>query len=194
MKFRLGVMSLDDSINRSRQLTEYLPLFMQQFKEVKEIMRVQDLEFERIASATEKVLNNAFIENCDEYGIKKYEDLLGIVISAEDTLETRKSRVLLRWNNEIPYTYRVLIAKLNSYCGVNNYSLQGDLTRYEVNICTHFRVPEQMKELENLLETILPMNIAFEIVNEVTVSDADNIYVSCIAAETICYKFSEGEV
>ena len=69
-----------------KKLIEYLPEFMQTFAEMKEIMRAEDEEITAIDENLQKILDNAFIEDCDEYGIRKYETLLGIMASTEDTL------------------------------------------------------------------------------------------------------------
>lgn len=134
---------------------------MQKLKEMKEIMRVEETKFKVLESDVEKVLNNAFIKDCDEYGIKKYERLLGIIIMPEDSLESRKSRVQLYWNNEIPYTYRTLIRQLNVYCGVNNYDIDADLKNYDISFSIYGKV--DLMEIESFLEKILPENIMYHI-------------------------------
>lgn len=148
-----------------KQLLEYLPSFMQEFFEMKEIMKTEDVEMDVIDTGIEKVLDNAFIQDCDEYGIKKYETLLSIMPSSQDTLESRKSRVFLRWNDDIPYTYRVLIRKLNAFCGVNNYTLTGDESAYYLHFETSLGLFGQVKELEEMLEKMLPVNIFYELSN-----------------------------
>lgn len=151
-----------DNLVQRKQLIRYLPDFMKQFGEFQEIMKVEDLQFDRMDVKMQSILNNAFIEDADEYGIQKYETLLGFVPSVNDTLELRKSRVLLHWNNRTPYTYRVLILKLNSLCGVNNYNISGSQENYHLHFETHLSLFGQVKELEILLEKILPENMYYE--------------------------------
>ena len=104
-----------------KKLIERLSPFTQSFGEIQEIMRVEEKWVDKLETGISTICNNAFIEDCDEYGIKKYEDLLGIISEPKDKLETRKMRVLARWNNMVPYTYRTLVQQLNILCGVNNY-------------------------------------------------------------------------
>lgn len=167
-----------------KKLIENLPFFMQQFAEIKEIMQVENDEMDRIDANIQRTLENAFIEDCDEYGIKKYETLLGIVPTAEDTLDSRKSRVLVRWNDAIPYTYRTLIAKLNVLCGVNNYDVSGDLKRYELIITTHLSLIGQTKELENLLDRIVPVNMIPFTQNQLNYDLEGTVYAYGITVET----------
>lgn len=139
---------------------------MQNFKEIKEITNAEQKEVDLIDGEISKVLDNAFIESCDEYGIKKYEKLVGVTPSAQDTLESRKARVLIRWNDFIPYTYRVLIRKLNILCGVNNYDISGNLENYELMLKTVLSLPSQSQEIEIMLDKMLPMNMSLTIFNE----------------------------
>lgn len=150
------------------KLIDYLPPFMQQFAEIKEIMRVEDRELEGIDANVQRVLDNGFIEDCNEYGIQKYEHILNIIPDEGDTLELRRARVLIEWNSSIPYTYRALIRKLNAICGVNNYSVSGSLEDYELIISTKLEVQGQTKEVEILLMKMLPENIAVAIYNELS--------------------------
>lgn len=145
-----------------KQLLEYLPPFMQQLLEIKEIMQTEDVEMDGIDTNIQKVLDNAFIKDCDEYGIQKYETLLGIIPSFQDTLESRKSRVFLHWNDDIPYTYRMLVRKLNAFCGVNNYTITGDESAYYLHFETSLGLFGQVKELEEVLEKTLPANIYYK--------------------------------
>lgn len=149
-----------------KKLIDYLPPIMQNFKEIKEITNAEQKEVDLIDGEISKVLDNAFIEDCDEYGIKKYEKLVGVTPTAQDTLESRKSRVLIRWNDFIPYSYRVLIQKLNIFCGVNNYDISGDLKNYELFISTHLSIVGQTTELEKMLDKMLPVPIVFTLFND----------------------------
>lgn len=160
-----------------KKLLEHLPDFMKQFAEIKEICKIGDLEFQHLDANIESILNNAFIEDCDEYGIQKYENLLGITPSTEDTLNSRKLRVLLRWNDYIPYTYRVLVNKLNALCGVNNYTITGDHSEYYLHFETKLELFGQVKELEELFERVLPDNIYYESMNSLYCSINGNVII-----------------
>lgn len=149
-----------------KKLIDYLPPIMQNFTEIKQITKVEQTEVNSLDFEIGRVLDNAFIEDCDEYGIKKYEKLVGVTPTAQDTLESRISRVLIHWNDFIPYSYRVLIRKLNIFCGVNNYDISGDLKNYELVIQTMLSLPGQSKELEIMLNKMLPLNISLSVLND----------------------------
>lgn len=142
-----------------KKLIDLLPEFVQQFKEFKEIMEAEDEQMDLIDKNVQRILNNAFIADCDEYGIKKYEALLNITPIADDTLESRKSRVLLQWNDALPYTYRTLIKRLDTFCGPGNYEIESDLKNYTLMLKTHLSMPGQVQELEKMIDCIIPFNI-----------------------------------
>lgn len=158
-----------------KKLIEYLPAFMQQFVEMKEIMKMEDIEVDRIESNIQKVLDNAFLKDCDEYGIKKYEELLQITPDKEDTLEARRVRILLRWNDTLPYTWRTLKRKLDIYCGENQYVLKNDLEHYKIHLHTYFYERWQMDGLKEILEPMLPMNIMLAYLNTMIFTEGVNI-------------------
>ncbi len=155
---------MDERMDRTR-LIDYLPPVMQKFAEMRQIMEVENAETDRMDSDMQRVLKNGFIADCDEWGIQKYEHILKIVPDASDTLELRRARVLIRWNHSVPYTYRTLVKKLNAICGVNNYSISGDLENYSLNITTKMDIPGQTKEVVETLGKILPENIAYSLNN-----------------------------
>lgn len=158
---------MDDETNR-KKLIEYLPPFMQRFGEIKEITGAEQPELDKLDGNIQRILDNGFIRDCDEFGIQKYENILGIIPDAGDCLELRKSRVLIAWNYSIPYTYKTLIRKLNALCGVNNYNLSGNLENYELIVSTKLEIPGQTREMEILLMKILPENMAVTIINKLS--------------------------
>ena len=140
-----------------RNLTEYLPPFLADYEELNEALSAETPELEAAWEAVERVLKNAFVAAADEYGISRFEKLLRIYPEPQDTLESRRSRVMARWFSELPYTERTLINKLNSLCGERNFSL--DTSDYTVSVATSLGLFGQLAELERTLEEMLPANM-----------------------------------
>ncbi len=80
-----------------KRLIEYLPNLMQQFSEIKELMRVANIETDEIYARIEKTLDESFIDDCSVYGVEKYEKLLGIAAIPGESLDFRKNRVRAYW-------------------------------------------------------------------------------------------------
>lgn len=144
---------------REVDLVSYLPPFMADFKEVAVTLEAENPEFKLIWDAANQVLYNEFIATADEYGISRFEAILKILPSKEDTLESRRARVQARWFNAIPYTMKALISKLIALCGDNNFTITKQFDFYRLELETHLELYGQVDELEYIINTMLPCNI-----------------------------------
>lgn len=145
---------------REVDLVSYLPPFMQNYKEPVAALEAENPEFILIWKATDRVLYNHFISTADEYGIGRYEKMLGIHPTSEDTLESRRSRVQSKWFNTIPYTMKVLLQKLKVLCGDTDFTLTHDFTiGYTLTLETDLELYGQVEELEYIINTMIPENI-----------------------------------
>ena len=113
-------------MTREVDLVSYLPPFLAEFKEIAVTLEAENPEFVLVWNAAERVLYNEFIETADEYGISRFEKILNILPSKEDTLESRRARVQARWFNTIPYTMKSFLAKLIALCGVEHFFITND--------------------------------------------------------------------
>ena len=144
---------------REVDLVSYLPPSMADFKEVAVTLEAENPEFKIIWDAANQVLYNEFIATADEYGISRFEAILKILPSKEDTLESRRARVQARWFNAIPYTMKALISKLIALCGDNNFTITKQFDFYRLELETHLELYGQVDELEYIINTMLPCNI-----------------------------------
>lgn len=159
-------------MRRTIKLIKYLPLFIQEYEEMQKIMTAENPEFQLLADTSEEIKNDGFISTCGLYGIARFECMLGITPQDYDTLEARRRRVLARWNNQLPYTWRVLLEKLSALCGAGNFD--AELEGYVLTLVTRLSLSSQIDELNHLLNTILPANIQANSVNELT--DSINLH------------------
>lgn len=145
---------------REVDLVSYLPPFMQIYKEPVAALKAENPEFLIIWNATNRVLYNHFISTADEYGISRFEKMLNIYPSSEDTLESRRSRVQSKWFNTIPYTMKVLLQKLAVLCGDTDFALTNNFKEgYTMIIDTDLELFGQVEELEYIIKTMFPENI-----------------------------------
>lgn len=146
-------------MNREISLIGWLPEFMAQYREMKVIQDVVNPECQQACDQTEVVKDNQFICSCDLSGIKKFEELLGISPLADDTLETRRFRVMTRWGDDIPYTYPGLVEKFNLLIGDGRYELAEDFKNYRLDLEILLPFDGLVEDVKYLLETIVPANI-----------------------------------
>lgn len=152
---------------RDVDLVSYLPPFMQTYKEPVAALEAENPEFSLMWSATDKCLNNRFIETADDYGLSRFEKMLGITADSTESLETRRMRVRNRWFNKLPYTIRTLTEKVKQIVGESyNFTISGNLKDYELDLTVYTLNDSQNKELEYLLSVIVPLNMITNIVYE----------------------------
>lgn len=154
-------------MTRKIDLVSYLPPFMAEYKEISAALEAENPEFVLIWNASEKVLRNEFIETADEYGISRFEKILKILPSREDTLESRRARVQSRWFNTIPYNLKSLLAKLIALCGDSDFTVTKEYMQYKLFILTNLELFGQVEELERIIENMIPCNMIVISENEI---------------------------
>jgi hypothetical protein len=152
---------------RDVDLLSYYPKFLQLYREFYEISNAENKELQHLFDATEKIKNNQFITSSDIDGIKKFESLLKIYPSSDDTLKSRISRVMARWNDIVPYTYKALAKKLFALSDSDDFELHPDFNNYALEIITRLDLPGQVDELQNLISYIMPANLVVTSSNEI---------------------------
>lgn len=177
---------------RDVDLVSYLPPFMAEFREISAALETENPEFVLVWEASERVLKNEFIETADEYGISRFERILNILPSAEDTLESRRARVRLRWLNNIPYTLEAFISKLISLCGEYNFTIEIRYRNYYVEIHTHLEQFGEVDELDHIINEMMPCNMYVNSQNEINCGASGFVPVTggiCLAES---FSFSSG--
>ena len=91
-----------------RKIIDYLPPYLTVYKEIKAIMEAEQPEFEIVWPQAENVLNDQFVSDSSTIGIERMEKILGIIPKKTDTLDERKFRILVKLNEQLPYTLPVL--------------------------------------------------------------------------------------
>lgn len=171
---------------RDVNLIKHLPPFIQEYLEIRKIMESENPEFQLVEDESEVIKNNQFIQTCNLIGISMFEKLIGIVPSVDDTLESRINRVLVRWNDNVPYTWKTLLNKLNSLCGVNNYEIERNLDKHILHITTHLDLYGQVEELDYFLSYMLPASMLLDAKNKlfITVNATARLAAGIVNCET----------
>lgn len=175
--------------NNKVDLLKYLPFFMQEYCEIKNIMETENPEFELFWVKLREVFGNQFIEYCNEEGISKFEKMLNIYSYENDTLEMRIFRVLTYWNARVPFTWKVLINKMNQLCeSPKNYELNLDNNNYTLNVTTKFDDEKKYDELNTMLKVIIPANLGINSINVLMPKVEKTIYINAALIVNQKYK------
>lgn len=152
---------------REVELVSYLPSFVAEYRQMRETLTAEDPEFKLVWDAAARTLRNEFVETADEYGLRRYEQMLKVYPSKEDTIESRRNRVLARWMRSLPYTQKMLIEKLVSICGENDFTIIKGYDEYRIDIAVSAETYGQVEELENTIGTMIPANMILIIENRI---------------------------
>ena len=144
-------------MTRNVNLASYLPSFLAEFKENIALLDAENPEFEFLWKSFDRILKHEYISTADEYGLSRFEDIVGIKPLPDDTLESRRSRVLSRWFNHIPLTLKGLKKRLALICGEQGYSVT--IKDYIITISVYTRFDSQKEELKQLINDVIPANM-----------------------------------
>jgi hypothetical protein len=162
-------------MSREINLIDYLPPFLQGYREMQAIMTAENPEFQAVSDEGQVVLDNTFILHCNEDGIARFERMLGIYPLPSDPLEARQSRVLTRWNDVVPYTLKSFLSKLASLQRNNNIQLTIYNDQYKIKVVTHLEKQGQQDDLAYLFKTVLPCNLVVESINILDVQTSGDL-------------------
>ena len=93
-------------------LKEYWPRYLQELIEFQQIANAEQPEFEKAVSDVKSAADDFFLVSLSEYGCGRWEKILGLSVEPGDTLQDRRDRILIKYLDQLPYTYRTLLKYL----------------------------------------------------------------------------------
>lgn len=141
----------------------------------------EDLEFDFLAKRVLKTYADRFILQASEYGISRYEKMLGLEDGIEESLEERRKRVYLLWNKEIRWTHRTILKWMDSAVGKGNYVVELIYNEYEIVFELKiqkgfFDVPWLSGELRKIIPANLLMSFRLYILDLLKIADKTDTY------------------
>lgn len=152
---------------RDVNLIKHLPPFLQKYLEMRLITDTENPEFQLAMDESERIKDNTFILTADEEGLARFENILNIYVAKDEDLESRRSRVMSRWNDISPYTYNALVSKLQSLHNSDNFIINRKYEDYEIEIITHLELVGQVDELDRILDYIMPVHLVVDSKNRI---------------------------
>ena len=165
-------------------LMDYLPDFYKNILETKWISEVETAEFTKLWKQIEEYLLNNFVLTADEDTISKYEKDLSIMPNKQkEDLDFRKRRIINFYSQKNLLT----INWLHKQIAFINEGRAFTITRDEAlkNITINLIVDNlnTLKNLNETIERILPLNMLFEIIYTALSSDNVTLYLGVYSAE-----------
>lgn len=144
---------------REVDVLSYLPPVLHKIKELVEIAKVEDPVLESLWQEIENALNNQFVVIANEKGAARYEKMLKLNVPATDTIETRRFRILTRYQEQAPYTKRVLKQILDSLLGEGRYVMNRDVAAKTLSVKIELTAKGMFDAVVVMLERITPQNM-----------------------------------
>lgn len=147
-------------------LVSYLPPFMQEYEALTETLEAENPEFSLLWEAAGRVRKNAFVATADEYGIGRLERILGVLPDKGETLEERRTKLLMKYNLRLPYTFSFLKSILDSAIGGESYTIERFYEIYQLKICIINQDICQIRNIYDVVEGLLPGNMKLSLYAE----------------------------
>lgn len=147
--------------NETKTLLEYLPPFLREYYEFKQLCKSGDIEVSSIDKAVDWNFDSAFISDCDATVLSKYERLLGIIPTSNQSIENRRNKVLLQWNTVASMTLPQFISKLQEYCGKDNIYVDTSREQfYQLVLWLNIHKVD-VPIIKDFVDAWLPMNVNY---------------------------------
>jgi len=145
-----------------------LPTLMQKYDEIIKITDSQNPEFDFIWAIEEWMRRNLYIVTAEEYGLRRYEHMLGITPMEGESWQARRNHILVRWNQTTPYSYRFLIGLLEVLTN-GAFEVIPNFHEYEMEIRVFTLDSGIISDLAFILRHIIPANIALTSSNHINI-------------------------
>lgn len=143
-------------------ILKYLPPVFAEIREMVEHAKAQNQEIDSLWGACERAYDDQFLYEMTENGVIRWEKMLGIVPLGTDNLEDRRFRIINRLNAQLPYTMRMLEAKLTQMCGPDGYTMEYMPEMFKLKIRVSLYRRNQFNDIKALLYEMIPLNIELD--------------------------------
>ena len=152
---------LMDKLERDVQVQRYFPDVVANAKEFKQLANIENDEFKLIWQIACKSFYNTFVYSADLQGIKRWEQMLKIIPKNTESIEDRRTNILVKINSMLPYTIRRLKQILHLKYGTDNAIPV--INEYELLIKFNPEILLNANLLRALLRSIIPANLIYKV-------------------------------
>ena len=155
----LGVIKINVKIARRVELLNYTDYdVIGKAREFYARVKAENPEFNLMWDEFYRTLRNTLILEADEEGIRRWEEMLGIIPSG--SLEDRRLKVYIEWNSTVIWTDRTLRQFLDLFLGKGTYEMELIYDKYALKIKLRLgKTKVGYNALLNELKKIIPANI-----------------------------------
>ncbi len=139
-------------------ISQYLPEYLREIREFKEICSTEDIEIERLNNKIDEIINEVKVQTAKGFGLVRYEKIFNIINTSSD-IEERRFKIKSKLVNQLPFNINWLRNKLKNLVGAGNYRIDIDSKNYKVTIQISHIFPDIAEVLIDEFRNEFPANL-----------------------------------
>lgn len=140
-----------------------VPELIERIPDIAEIYAINDEQADELDRVLESLEANIFISTMNEEKTKRWEAILSLKPKDTDSLDDRRFRVRSKVLEKLPYSYRVLLRKLEALCP-DGVELIVNNAEENVVVRVALKSRAMTEEIDSMLDAILPLNMTYLVI------------------------------
>lgn len=160
-------------------INEYLPEFLQEYEELKAINNCNNRYFNDLLDDMTHFLMELSLNECDEDGLRRFEQLVGSYPYEDDTIESRKMRVSRKLKLKGKYNFYNLKKYIEEIQGDDDFTVKLEKLNqfiFKITIKTKIDTKWQFNDIMETMYEMLPCNVAIQYDNSIRVTTDDTYW------------------
>nr|DAL57074.1 MAG TPA_asm: tail protein [Caudoviricetes sp.] len=139
------------------------PEIIQSIPDIKKIYEINADQEAMLDASVNALFDDIFLETMDETKTARWEKMLSIIPLDTDTLSERRFRIQTRVLERMPYTYRVILRKLQTLCpGGVDWTV--DTEKQLIIVRVALASKNMRADVDELLDNVLPLNMEYTLI------------------------------
>ena len=139
------------------------PEIIRSIPDIKKIYEINADQEVVLDASVNALFDDIFLETMDETKTARWEKMLSIIPLDTDTLSERRFRIQTRVLERMPYTYRVILRKLQTLCpGGVDWTV--DTEKQLIIVRVALASKNMRADVDELLDNVLPLNMEYTLI------------------------------
>jgi len=172
------MMSRDDFL-------QMLPEWFKTTLEYPGIMQAYAYVLNSLEGNIDRIWSNQYIQTCDEATIEAWEQIFGFDPAPGESLETRRTRILNKFRQVVPYSERRMRATLDDMYGVGGYTLTVDEANEAVDMVIRVLLPQGILQFMQLWYAVTLAHLEITVTEDVNFDLNGDMFFGGVLSNTI---------
>lgn len=139
------------------------PEIIRSIPDIKKIYEINEDQEAVLDASVNALFDDIFLETMDETKTARWEKMLSIIPLDTDTLSERRFRIQTRVLERMPYTYRVILRKLQTLCP-SGVDWTVDTEKQLIIVRVALASKNMRADVDELLDNVLPLNMEYTLI------------------------------